>query len=153
MLYRYCGKFLEYCRFADFSNRSIQALDIRLGELRSFARTRKLRSIKNIKYLHLAAFTAEFNNPSVHVRKSRVWTLQQFYHFLSPHGYAQNIAKKLPFSKTEKTAAHFLTQDEINSRPFPFRPNSRLCALCSVLRRLTTDLHLVCRINQRSVKK
>jgi len=46
MLYRYCRKFLEYCRLADFSNRSIQALEIRLGELRSFARTDKLKSIK-----------------------------------------------------------------------------------------------------------
>jgi hypothetical protein len=65
MLYRYCRKFLGYCRLADFSNRSIQALEIRLGELRSFARTRKLKSVKDIKYLHLAAFAAEFNNPSV----------------------------------------------------------------------------------------
>ena len=88
MLYRYCEKFLEYCRFADFSYRSIQALEIRLGELRSFARARN-----DIKYLHLAAFTAEFNHPSVHLRKSRVWTLRQFYHFLSLHGYAKNVAK------------------------------------------------------------
>jgi integrase/recombinase XerC len=86
MLYRCCGKFLEYCRLADFSNRSIQALEIRLGEVRSFVRTRTLKSIKNIKYLQLAAFTAEFNNPSMHARKSRVWTLRQFYHFVSLHG-------------------------------------------------------------------
>jgi hypothetical protein len=75
----------EYCRLPDFSNRSLQALEIRLGELRSFARNRKLKSIKNFKYLHLAAFTAEFNNPSVHVRKCRVWTLRQSYHFLPLH--------------------------------------------------------------------
>jgi hypothetical protein len=62
-------------------NRSIQALEIRLGELRSFARIRKLKSINDIKYLHLAAFVAEFNHPSVHVRNSRVWTLRQFYYF------------------------------------------------------------------------
>jgi hypothetical protein len=42
VLYRYCRKFLESCWLADFSNRSIQALEMRLGELRSFARTRKL---------------------------------------------------------------------------------------------------------------
>jgi hypothetical protein len=35
MLYRHCRKFLEYCRLADLSNRSIQALEIRLGELRA----------------------------------------------------------------------------------------------------------------------
>jgi site-specific recombinase XerD len=112
MLYRYCGKFLEYCRLADFSDRSIQAFEIRLEELRSFARTRKLKSINDIKYLHLAAFTAQFNHPSVHVRNSRVWTLRQFYHFLSLHGYAQNIAKKLTYPKIAKTVPHFLTQDE-----------------------------------------
>jgi hypothetical protein len=39
MLYRYCGKFLEYCRLADFSDRSMQALEIRLGKFQSFART------------------------------------------------------------------------------------------------------------------
>jgi integrase/recombinase XerC len=112
MLYRYGRKFLEYCRLADFSNRSIQALVIRLGELTSFARTRKLKSVNGIKYLHLAAFTAEFNNPSVHVRKSRLWTLRQFYHFLSLHGYAQNIAKKLPYPKIEKAVTHFLNEHE-----------------------------------------
>jgi integrase/recombinase XerC len=103
MLYRYCKKFLEYCRLADFSNRSIQALEIRLGELGSFARTGKLKSIKDIQYLHLAAFMAEFNNPSVHVRKSRAGILRQFYHFLSLHGYAKRISKKLPYPKIQKT--------------------------------------------------
>jgi hypothetical protein len=44
MLYRYCSKFLEHRSLANFSDRSIQDLDIRLGEFRSFARTRKPRS-------------------------------------------------------------------------------------------------------------
>jgi hypothetical protein len=44
MLYRYCRKFLEYCRLADFSDRTIQALEIRLGDLRAFVRTRELKS-------------------------------------------------------------------------------------------------------------
>jgi hypothetical protein len=48
MLYRYCGKFLEYCRLADFSDRSIQALDIRLEEFRAFARLHRLKSISAI---------------------------------------------------------------------------------------------------------
>jgi hypothetical protein len=47
MLYRYSGKFLEYCRLADFSNRSIQALEIRLGEFKSFARTLLVISFRN----------------------------------------------------------------------------------------------------------
>jgi hypothetical protein len=32
MLYRYRRKFLEYCRLSDFSNRSIQTLEILLNE-------------------------------------------------------------------------------------------------------------------------
>jgi hypothetical protein len=52
MLYRYYRSFLEYCRLVDFSSRSIRALEIRLGVLRSFARTLKLKSINDIKYPH-----------------------------------------------------------------------------------------------------
>jgi hypothetical protein len=115
MLYRFCGKFLEYCRLADFSDRSIQALELRLGELRAFARARKLKSIKDIRYLHLAAFTVEFSNPSDQVRKSRVWTLRQFYHVLSLHGYAQNIAKKVSLSQDRKGRSSFRAQDKRKS--------------------------------------
>jgi hypothetical protein len=39
MLYLYRAKSLELCRLAGFSNRSIQALEIRVGESRSFAST------------------------------------------------------------------------------------------------------------------
>jgi site-specific recombinase XerD len=139
MLYRYCGKFLEYCRLADFSDRSMQALEIRLGKFRSFARTRKLKSIKGIKYLHLATFKAEFNDSSVHMRESLVWTLRQIYHFLSLHGYPQNIAKKLPYPKMEKTVPHFLTQDECSRLAYlysaPMTPAAlrrKLCAFQSL---------------------
>jgi hypothetical protein len=45
VIYEDCREVLEYSRLADFSNRSIETLEIRLGELRSFARTRKLKSI------------------------------------------------------------------------------------------------------------
>jgi hypothetical protein len=38
LLYRQYWKFLDYRRPAEFSNHSIQALEIRLSELRSFAR-------------------------------------------------------------------------------------------------------------------
>jgi hypothetical protein len=48
MLYRYCGNFLEYCRLADSSNRSLQALEIRLSALGSFAHTRRFKSISAI---------------------------------------------------------------------------------------------------------
>jgi hypothetical protein len=43
---RDCRKLLKCSSLADFSNRTISALGIHQGELRSFARTDKLKSIK-----------------------------------------------------------------------------------------------------------
>ena len=83
MLQRFIQEFLTYCRLADFSDRSIQALTARLNEFQSFLKVRNIRSVKKITYLDLVAFVADFNSPSIHVRKSRVWTLRQFYHFLT----------------------------------------------------------------------
>jgi hypothetical protein len=70
MLYRCRGRFLEYCWLEGLSCRAIQALGIRLGEFRRFARTPKLKSITDIEYLHLVPFTDEFNHPSLRVLKS-----------------------------------------------------------------------------------
>jgi len=58
---------------------------------------------------------ADYKDPSIHVRKSRVWTLRQFYHFLVLHRHVpQNIALKLPYPKIEKTIPQFLTSGEYN---------------------------------------
>jgi len=115
MLYRYINRFVEYCQLADFSVRSIQALDIRLNEFKAFLKSQRIRSVKKITYLHLVDFVADYKDPSIHVRKSRVWTLRQFYHFLTLHRYVpQNIALKLPYPKIEKTVPQFLTIDEYN---------------------------------------
>lgn len=113
MLHRYTNQFLEYCRLADFSIRSIQALTARLNELENFLKTHRIRSVKRVRYHHLIDFTADFNAPSIHVTKSRVWTLRQFYHFLTLHRIvAENIATGLPYPKIEKTVPQFLTQEE-----------------------------------------
>ena len=113
MLQQYCNQFLDYCRLADFSIRSIQALTARLNEFEAYLKLQKIRSIKKIRYQHLIDFVADFNNPSIHVRKSRVWTLRQFFHFLTLHRIvAQNIATALPYPKIEKTVPQFLTTDE-----------------------------------------
>lgn len=115
MLHHCVHEFLAYCRLASFTERSIQALTIRINEFKSFLKTRNIRSVKKINYLDLVAFVADFNSPSVHVRKSRVWTLRQFYHFLILNDkVTQNIAKKLPYPKIEKTVPQFLTQREYN---------------------------------------
>ena len=76
MLHRFIQEFLAYCRLADFSHRSTQALAIRLNEFTAFLKSQRIRSIKKATYLDLVAFVADFNSPSIHVRKSRVWTLR-----------------------------------------------------------------------------
>ena len=115
MLHRFIQEFLAYCRLADFSHRSLQALAIRLNEFTAFLKSRRIRAIKKVTYLDLVAFVADFNNPSIHVRKSRVWTLRQFYHFLTLNNKVpENIATRLPYPKIEKTVPQFLTQREYN---------------------------------------
>jgi integrase/recombinase XerC len=115
MLHRYCNQFLDYCRLVDFSIRSIQVLTARLNEFKAYLKLQKIRSVKKITYPHLIDFVADFNNPSIHVRKSRIWTLRQFFHFLTLHRHVpKNIALKLPYPKIEKTVPQFLTIDEYN---------------------------------------
>ena len=100
---------------ACFSIRSIQALSARIDEFEAFLITIKIRSVKKITYRHLINFVADYKEPSVHVRKSRVWTLRQFFHFLTLHQYTpKNIALKIPYPKIEKTVPKFLTPDEYN---------------------------------------
>ena len=113
MLHRYINQFLDYCSLADFSNRSIQALTIRLNEFDIFLKTQRIRSVKRIRYRHLIGFAADYNAPSIHVTKSRVWALRQFYHFLTLHCIVpENIATGLPYPKIEKTVPQFLTKEE-----------------------------------------
>ncbi|MBW2643584.1 MAG: site-specific integrase [Deltaproteobacteria bacterium] len=85
MLHQYCSQFLAYCQLADFSARSIQALTIRLNEFKAFLKSQRVRSVKKITYQHLINFVSDHKDPSIHVRKSRVWTLRQFFHFLTLH--------------------------------------------------------------------
>jgi|GEM_PF-1064210 len=111
MLHCYTNQFLEYCRLVDFSIRSTQTLTTRLNELENFLKTHRIRFVKRLRYHHLINFTADYNAPSIHVTKSRVWTLRQFYHFLTLHRIvAENIATALPYPKIEKTVPQFLTQ-------------------------------------------
>ena len=75
MLQPLIAQFLEYCQLASFSPRSIQAMEIRLRELKFFSMDHKLRTVAHITYLHLVEFTAQYRQPSIHVRKSRAWVI------------------------------------------------------------------------------
>ena len=126
MLHRAIQDFLSYCRLADFSQRSLQALAIRLNEFADLLRSQHIRSIKSTAYLNLVAFVADFNDLSIHVRTSRVWTLRQFYHFLAlHHKVAENIATGLAYPKIEKTVPRYLTGQEYKRliRHFSTRAN------------------------------
>jgi site-specific recombinase XerD len=103
------------CRLANFSVRSIQALAIRLNEFEAFLKSQRIQSVEKITYLRLVDFVADYKDPSIHARKSRVWTLRQFYHFLTLHRIvAENIATGIPYPKIEKTVPQFLTNNEYN---------------------------------------
>jgi len=78
MLHRLVHDFLDYFRLANFFDRSIQALTARLNDLKAYLKAQSIGSVKKTNYLHLVGFVAEFNAPSIHVRKSRVWTFRQF---------------------------------------------------------------------------
>jgi len=103
MLHRHINQFLDYCSLVDFSIRSIQALTSRLNEFDIFLKTLKIRSIKKVRYRHLVVFAADFNAPSIHITKSRVWALRQFYHFFNPHGQVFILHIKSKPARNEDT--------------------------------------------------
>ncbi len=74
--------FLEYCRIADFSKKSIESLSIRLNEFNKFLKTTTVIPLTDISCQHLRTFIADFKSPSVHIKKARVRSLRQFFHFL-----------------------------------------------------------------------
>jgi integrase/recombinase XerC len=107
--------FLTYCKISEFTEKSIEALTTRLNEFKEYLETAPIRSAKEISYRHLREYVAEFKDPSVHIKKGRVWTLHQFFHFLTLNGLVrENIARDIPYPKIEKTIPHFLTIDEYN---------------------------------------
>ncbi len=107
--------FIAYCKVAGFTKKSIESLTLRLNEFRQFLRSKRIKNIQSVSYAHLSAFIADYKSPSVHVKKSRVWSLHQFFHFLKLHGHIkENIAMDLPYPKIEKTVPYFLTVEEYN---------------------------------------
>ena len=109
------GDFVDYCKISDFADKSKETLTIRLSEFNEFLKTTSATSIQDISYLHMREFVADYKCPSIHIRKARIWSLRQFFHFLKLNGLVrENIALDLPYPKIEKTVPHFLTIDEYN---------------------------------------
>lgn len=115
MLEEKINGFISYCKVAGFKEKSIQSLSLRLNEFNKFLKSRRFKNIQSITYSHLSAFVADYSSPSVHIKKARIWTLRQFFHYLKLKGYIRkNIATELPYPKIEKTIPYFLTIDEYN---------------------------------------
>ena len=115
MLHTNILHFLEYCKTANFSIRSIESLSSRLGELTDFIYLHSIPSFDSITYSHLIEFVADYHGPSVHIKKQRVWTLRQFFHFLKINKLVEkNIAQQIPYPKIGKKVPKYLTIEEFN---------------------------------------
>lgn len=113
MLFNIISSFLEYCTNANFSKRSIETLTLRLNEFNTFLLANSIATVDRIDYQHLIQFIAAYGTTSPHVKKAKVWSLHQFFHYLKLNQLiSHNIAAKLPYPKIEKKIAQFLTEDE-----------------------------------------
>lgn len=115
MLRSYIEHFLRYCQVSNTSSKSIEALALRLRQFQQFCQALSLQSISDVTYQHLLTFVADFGAPSVHVKKSRIWALRHFYHFLKLNKIVSgNIAGDIPYPKVERKVPKFLTSGELN---------------------------------------
>lgn len=115
MLTEMVKSFIAYGKTAGFKKKSIESLSIRLNEFKNFVQELKLPEIRSIAYEHVSSFIADFGSPSVHVKKSRVWALRQFFHYLQLCGaISDNPAQSLPYPKIERSIPQFLTIEEYN---------------------------------------
>jgi len=115
MLRSLVSDFLHYCEISDFSDSSLETFSAQLFEFNYFINQRSVHSIQDISYQRLTEFIAEHRNPSVHVKKQRVWSLHQFFHFLKMHNLIEeNIAGSIPYPKITKKVPTYLTIEEFN---------------------------------------
>lgn len=115
MLEKQVSGFISYCKVSGFSKKSLESLSLRLGEFNKFLISADISSISQISYRHILEFTANYRTPSIYVKKARVWSLRQFFHYLKLEGYVEeNIATSLPYPKIERKVPHFLTEAEYN---------------------------------------
>ena len=115
MLYNSILHFLTYFNTTGFAEKSLESMSYRLGEFNDFVTKKQIDSIQQINYSHLLEFVADYKNPSVHVKKQRIWALHQFFHFLKANKIIdKNIASKIPSPKIGKTIPKYLTINEFN---------------------------------------
>ena len=114
MLHSYIEQFLHYCQVSNFPAKSLEAFKSRLNEFNQYLQPFSHESISAVTYQQLLTFVADYNSPSVHVKKNRVWALHQFYHFLKLNEIIdRNIAVRIPYPKIAKKVPQFLTMAEL----------------------------------------
>jgi integrase/recombinase XerC len=102
--------FLQYCKNSDFADRSIESLRRRLAEFNKFISSSPVSAVSKIDFQRLTLFVADYNEPSVHVKKARIWALRQFFHYLKLQQLINdNIALQLPYPNIERKVPQFLT--------------------------------------------
>jgi integrase/recombinase XerC len=115
MLLKTISDFLIYCNTCDFGVRSRKVFSTILPKFNEFVTSLAINSIKDISYTHLLTFVTS-GNASVHLKKQRVWTLHQFFHFLKLKKLVhKNIATTLPYPKIDKKEPSFLTGNELKA--------------------------------------
>lgn len=113
MLNNLITDFLEYCKVSCYSEKSMEALRTRIKEFDRFLISNGLQSVQAITYVNLLKYVADFESPSVHTKKNRVWSIRKFYAFLILQGVVkENIGIQLPSPKIKKTVPKFLTIDD-----------------------------------------
>jgi site-specific recombinase XerD len=126
MLAKYITQFLDYCQTANFAAKSLQTLRLRLLEFDRFLHSRRIRSVQKIRYLDISAYITDGVNPSLHVKKARIWTLRLFFHFLKLRNVLDvNLAKNLRYPPIRKTVPRYLTAKQFSQLVEYFAKRSR----------------------------
>lgn len=108
--------FINYCKISKFADKSIESLKTRLTEFNEYIEQTSANNLRSITYLHLREFVGDYRSPSVHVRKLRIWSLHQFYHYIELKDLVEeNIAQSIPYPKIDKKVPEFLTIEEYNN--------------------------------------
>jgi site-specific recombinase XerD len=113
MLETIIADFLTYCKTHGFSTRSVEIFSSTLNKFSQFIISIHIPSIRKITYKHLLSFVTS-GNSSVYIKKQRVWTLHQFFHYLKIIKIRKtNIASRLPYPKIKKKEPKFLSVKEL----------------------------------------
>ncbi len=83
MLEKKINGFVAYCKVSRFKDNSIEFLYLRLKQFNHFIKNCRIKRIRSIQYRQLRRFVADYKQPSIHVKKARIWSLRVFYHFLN----------------------------------------------------------------------